>query len=174
MYDYPRSIKSFYMRDNDDKKTVAAFDLFAPGVGELVVGGSQREESYEKLVAKMTEFGLDPEDYWWYLDLRKYGSVPHAGHGLGFDRLVCYVAAIETSGTRSPSRGTRGRRSSRRVSGTADLWSRRRWGDRKPVLLLESARSTTPNARTNHRSCRMKELAPLAPPHWPTTRRDAC
>ena len=94
VYDYPRTIKSFYMRDNDDGKTVAAFDLLAPGVGELV-GGSQREESYEKLVAKMTEFGLDPEDYWWYLDLRKYGSVPHAGYGLGFDRLVCYVAAIE-------------------------------------------------------------------------------
>ena len=94
MYDYPRSIKSFYMRDNADGKTVAAFDLLAPGVGELV-GGSQREESYDKLVAKMKEFGLDPEDYWWYLDLRKYGSVPHAGYGLGFDRLVCYVAAIE-------------------------------------------------------------------------------
>ena len=82
VYDYPRSIKSFYMRDNDDGQTVAAFDLLAPGVGELV-GGSQREESYDKLVAKMTEFGLDPEDYWWYLDLRKYGSVPHAGYGPG-------------------------------------------------------------------------------------------
>ena len=94
VYDYPRSIKSFYMRDNDDGKTVAAFDLLAPGVGELV-GGSQREEGLDRLTAKMTEFGLDPADYWWYLDLRKYGSVPHAGYGLGFDRLVCYVAAIE-------------------------------------------------------------------------------
>ena len=94
VYDYPRSIKSFYMRDNDDKHTVAAFDLLAPGVGELV-GGSQREERTDKLEAKMVEFGLDPEDYWWYLDLRKYGSVPHAGYGLGFDRLVCYVSAIE-------------------------------------------------------------------------------
>ena len=94
VYDYPRTIKSFYMRDNDDGKTVAAFDLLAPGVGELV-GGSQREERTDKLEAKMVEFGLDPEDYWWYLDLRKYGSVPHAGYGLGFDRLVCYVSAIE-------------------------------------------------------------------------------
>ena len=94
VYDYPRSIKSFYMRDNDDGKTVAAFDLLAPGVGELV-GGSQREEGLDRLTAKMTEFGLYPADYWWYLDLRKYGSVPHAGYGLGFDRLVCYVAAIE-------------------------------------------------------------------------------
>ncbi|KAH8065880.1 asparagine-tRNA ligase [Aureococcus anophagefferens] len=94
VYDYPRTIKSFYMRDNDDGETVAAFDLLAPGVGELV-GGSQREERTDKLEAKMVEFGLDPEDYWWYLDLRKYGSVPHAGYGLGFDRLVCYVAAIE-------------------------------------------------------------------------------
>mmetsp|Transcript_14574 Transcript_14574/g.50312 ORF Transcript_14574/g.50312 Transcript_14574/m.50312 type:complete len:518 (+) Transcript_14574:28-1581(+) len=94
VYDYPRTIKSFYMRDNDDGETVAAFDLLAPGVGELV-GGSQREERTDKLEAKMVEFGLDPEDYWWYLDLRKYGSVPHAGYGLGFDRLVCYVSAIE-------------------------------------------------------------------------------
>ena len=94
VYNYPRSIKSFYMRDNDDGETVAAFDLLAPGVGELV-GGSQREERKDKLEAKMREFGLDPEDYWGYLDLRKYGSVPHAGFGLGFDRLVCYVSAIE-------------------------------------------------------------------------------
>ncbi|KAH8078087.1 asparagine-tRNA ligase [Aureococcus anophagefferens] len=94
VYDYPRTIKSFYMRDNDDGETVAAFDLLAPGVGELV-GGSQREERTDKLEAKMVEFGLDPEDYWWYLDLRKYGSVPHAGYGVGFDRLVCYVSAIE-------------------------------------------------------------------------------
>jgi len=94
VYDYPRGIKSFYMRDNSDGDTVAAFDLLAPGVGELV-GGSQREERLEALEAKMAEFGLAPEDYWWYLDLRKYGSVPHAGYGLGFDRLVCYASAIE-------------------------------------------------------------------------------
>ncbi|KAJ1457863.1 hypothetical protein M885DRAFT_514359 [Pelagophyceae sp. CCMP2097] len=94
VYDYPRAIKSFYMRDNADGKTVGAFDLLAPGVGELI-GGSQREERLPELEAKLVEFGLDPADYWWYLDLRKYGSVPHAGYGLGFDRLVCYVTGID-------------------------------------------------------------------------------
>mmetsp|Transcript_65565 Transcript_65565/g.128692 ORF Transcript_65565/g.128692 Transcript_65565/m.128692 type:complete len:607 (-) Transcript_65565:224-2044(-) len=94
VYDYPRTIKSFYMRDNEDGETVAACDLLVPGVGELV-GGSQREERHDVLVAKMEEFGLDPNDYWWYLDLRKYGSVPHAGYGLGFERLVCYVTATD-------------------------------------------------------------------------------
>ncbi|KAJ8602968.1 hypothetical protein CTAYLR_001578 [Chrysophaeum taylorii] len=92
VYDYPRDIKAFYMRDNDDGRTVAAFDLLAPGVGELV-GGSQREERLHKLKSKMDDFQLDPDAYWWYLDLRKYGSVPHAGYGLGFERLVCYVTA---------------------------------------------------------------------------------
>lgn len=95
VYDYPKEIKAFYMRDNDDEpQTVAAFDLLAPGVGELV-GGSQREERVERLSDKIVEAGLDLEEYWWYLDLRKYGSVPHAGYGLGFDRLVCYVTAQE-------------------------------------------------------------------------------
>jgi asparaginyl-tRNA synthetase len=69
-------------------------DLLAPGVGELI-GGFKREKNYDKLQAKMVEFGLNPEDYWWYLDLRKYGSVPHAGYGIGFDRLVLYVTGID-------------------------------------------------------------------------------
>ena len=132
VYDYPKSIKAFYMRDNEDGRTVAAMDLLVPGVGELI-GGSQREERMDVLLAKMKEQDLEPEDYcaprapashrsggWpaptpvmggahtgsdpppphpppppryaaWYLDLRKYGSVPHAGYGLGFERLVCYV-----------------------------------------------------------------------------------
>eukprot|EP00614_Pseudopedinella_elastica_P025822 CAMPEP_0172618238 /NCGR_PEP_ID=MMETSP1068-20121228/78043_1 /TAXON_ID=35684 /ORGANISM="Pseudopedinella elastica, Strain CCMP716" /LENGTH=530 /DNA_ID=CAMNT_0013424341 /DNA_START=78 /DNA_END=1670 /DNA_ORIENTATION=- len=101
VYNYPRTIKAFYMRDNADgggeggtEGTVAACDLLVPGIGELI-GGSQREERYDVLVEKMEEFGLDPKDYWWYLDLRKYGSVPHAGYGLGFERLVCYVTATD-------------------------------------------------------------------------------
>jgi len=78
------------MRDNEDGRTVAAMDLLVPGVGELI-GGSQREERLDVLQAKMAEAGLREEDYWWYLDLRRFGSVPHAGYGLGFERLVCYV-----------------------------------------------------------------------------------
>jgi asparaginyl-tRNA synthetase len=93
VYDYPKEIKAFYMRDNEDGKTVAAMDLLVPGVGELI-GGSQREERLEVLVEKMLGHGLDPEEYSWYLDLRRYGSVPHAGYGLGFERLVCYVTGV--------------------------------------------------------------------------------
>jgi len=93
VYNYPKAIKAFYMRDNDDGKTVAAMDLLVPGIGELI-GGSQREERHDVLVRKMEEVGLNPADYWWYLDLRRYGSVPHAGYGLGFERLVCYVTSI--------------------------------------------------------------------------------
>lgn len=94
VYNYPREIKAFYMRDNEDGKTVAAMDLLVPGVGELI-GGSQREERLGRLEAKLEEFGLDKEDYWWYLDLRRFGSVPHFGYGLGFERLVCYVTGVE-------------------------------------------------------------------------------
>jgi asparaginyl-tRNA synthetase len=92
--DYPRAIKAFYMRDNPDGKTVAAMDVLVPGVGEII-GGSQREERYDKLEAKIKEFGLLPESYSWYLDLRRYGSVPHAGFGAGFERLVQYFSGIE-------------------------------------------------------------------------------
>ena len=96
VYNYPKSIKAFYMRDNDEDngETVHAMDLLVPGVGELV-GGSQREERLEILEQKMKDLDLDPADYWWYLDLRRYGSVPHAGYGLGFERLVTYVCGIE-------------------------------------------------------------------------------
>jgi len=96
VYDYPAAIKAFYMRDNaeDGGETVSAMDLLVPGVGELV-GGSQREERLDVLLQKMAKNDLDPEDYWWYLDLRRFGSVPHAGYGLGFERLVCYVTGIE-------------------------------------------------------------------------------
>lgn len=96
VYNYPKSIKAFYMRDNDEDggETVNAMDLLVPGVGELV-GGSQREERLDTLLEKMNEQDLDPEDYWWYLDLRRFGSVPHSGYGLGFERLVTYVCGVE-------------------------------------------------------------------------------
>lgn len=91
--DYPKEIKAFYMRLNDDGKTVAATDLLVPGVGEII-GGSQREERYDVLVQRMNELGLNPEDYSWYLDLRKYGGTKHAGFGLGFERLIMYMTGI--------------------------------------------------------------------------------
>lgn len=91
--DYPKDIKAFYMKQNDDGKTVAAMDLLVPGVGEIV-GGSQREEIKEKLENRIKEMDLDISDYWWYLDTRKYGTVPHAGFGLGFERLIMYVTGM--------------------------------------------------------------------------------
>ena len=94
LINYPKEIKSFYMRENDDGKTVAACDLLVPGVGELV-GGSQREERYEILERKMKESGLPMEKYQWYLDLRRYGGCKHAGFGIGFERLMMYLTGIE-------------------------------------------------------------------------------
>ncbi len=91
--DYPRNIKAFYMRDNDDGKTVAAADLLVPEIGEMV-GGSQREEREDKLRAKIDEFGLNEEEYNWYLELRKYGETVHSGFGIGFERLVMYVTGM--------------------------------------------------------------------------------
>lgn len=91
--DYPKEIKSFYMRLNDDGKTVAATDMLVPGVGELI-GGSQREERLDVLLQRMSELGLKEEDYWWYLELRKYGGTKHAGFGLGFERLVMYLTGV--------------------------------------------------------------------------------
>jgi len=90
---YPEHFKAFYMRLNDDGKTVAAMDVLAPGIGEII-GGSQREERLDVLDARMAQFGLDPAHYGWYRDFRRYGSVPHAGFGLGFDRLVVYVCGL--------------------------------------------------------------------------------
>ena len=91
--DYPKEIKAFYMRMNDDGKTVAAMDLLVPGIGEII-GGSQREERLEILQQRIRELGLDEESYWWYLDLRKYGGTKHAGFGLGFERLIMYATGI--------------------------------------------------------------------------------
>ncbi len=91
---YPKEIKAFYMRMNDDDKTVAAMDVLAPGIGEII-GGSQREERLDRLDARIEEMGLDKQEYWWYRDLRKYGTVPHAGFGLGFDRAVNYATGMK-------------------------------------------------------------------------------
>ena len=91
--DYPSEIKAFYMKENPDGKTVAAADLLAPGIGEII-GGSQREDNLEVLENKIKKFGLNRDDYLWYLDLRKYGSVPHSGFGLGFERLIMYVTGM--------------------------------------------------------------------------------
>lgn len=90
---YPKEIKAFYMRINEDNKTVAAMDLLVPGVGEII-GGSQREERLDVLEKKMDEMGLNKEDYWWYLDIRKYGGVKHAGYGLGFERIIMYITGM--------------------------------------------------------------------------------
>jgi len=91
--DYPKEIKAFYMRLNDDGKTVAAMDCLVPGVGEII-GGSQREERLDVLLDRMEKLGLNEEDYWWYLELRKYGGAKHAGFGLGFERLIMYITGM--------------------------------------------------------------------------------
>ncbi len=91
--DYPKEIKSFYMRLNDDGKTVAAMDMLVPGVGEII-GGSQREERIDILLERMAELGLKEEDYWWYVNLRRYGGTKHAGYGLGFERIIMYLTGV--------------------------------------------------------------------------------
>ena len=91
---YPRDIKAFYMRQNDDGKTVAAMDILAPGIGEII-GGSQREERIDMLDKRLDEMKLSKEDYSWYRDLRRYGTTPHAGFGLGFERAILYATGIE-------------------------------------------------------------------------------
>jgi asparaginyl-tRNA synthetase len=90
---YPKDIKAFYMRVNDDTRTVAAMDVLAPGIGEII-GGSQREERLDVLDTRMAERGIDKEHYAWYRDLRRYGTVPHAGFGLGFERTLAYVTGL--------------------------------------------------------------------------------
>ena len=92
--DYPKAIKSFYMKQNSDGKTVRAMDILVPGVGEII-GGSQREDDYGLLLQRINELGLKKEDYWWYLDLRKYGTVPHSGFGLGFERAIMYITGMQ-------------------------------------------------------------------------------
>ncbi|MBU4184849.1 MAG: asparagine--tRNA ligase, partial [Proteobacteria bacterium] len=93
IYNYPKDIKPFYMRLNDDNKTVAAMDVLVPRIGELI-GGSQREERLSMLEARMNETDLLKENYWWYLDSRKFGTVPHSGFGLGFERLIMLMTGI--------------------------------------------------------------------------------
>ena len=91
---YPKGIKAFYMKLNDDKETVAAMDILVPKIGELI-GGSQREDDLATLERRVVECGMKPADVWWYADLRRYGTVPHAGFGLGFERLVMFVTGLE-------------------------------------------------------------------------------
>ena len=93
LINYPKSIKPFYMRVNNDQKTVAAMDVLVPGIGELI-GGSQREERLDVLDTRLEECNISKQHYQWYRDLRRYGTVPHAGFGLGFERLICYVTGI--------------------------------------------------------------------------------
>ena len=90
---YPKEIKAFYMRLNDDGRTVAAMDVLLPKIGEII-GGSQREERLDVLERRIKELGMDPANYWWYLDLRRFGSVPHAGFGLGFERMVRFCTGM--------------------------------------------------------------------------------
>jgi len=92
--DYPKEIKAFYMKMNDDGKTVRAMDVLVPRLGEII-GGSERENRHDVLLKRIHEWGLNEEDYWWYLDLRKYGSVPHAGFGLGFERVIQYITGMQ-------------------------------------------------------------------------------
>ena len=94
IYDYPSKIKAFYMRLNDDEKTVRAMDVLFPGIGEII-GGSQREERLDILVKRINEMGIDEKELWWYVDLRKYGTVPHSGFGLGFERLIMFCTGMQ-------------------------------------------------------------------------------
>jgi asparaginyl-tRNA synthetase len=93
LFDYPKQIKAFYMKLNEDGKTVRAMDVLFPGIGEIV-GGSQREEDYNKLKNRITEFGIHEESLWWYLETRKFGTVPHSGFGLGFERLILFITGM--------------------------------------------------------------------------------
>ena len=110
---YPESIKAFYMRRNEDGKTVAAMDVLCPGVGEII-GGSQREERLAVLDQRLDEAGLSKDEYWWYRDLRRYGTVPHAGFGLGLERAIQYATGVENIRDVIPSPALRGKRSFRR------------------------------------------------------------
>jgi asparaginyl-tRNA synthetase len=93
LVNYPMHIKSFYMKQNDDGKTVRAMDVLFPGIGEII-GGSQREENYDKLYARVKELGIPEESLWWYLETRQYGTAPHSGFGLGFERLTLFVTGM--------------------------------------------------------------------------------
>ena len=93
LYNYPADIKAFYMKQNEDGKTVTAMDVLFPGIGEII-GGSQREERYDRIVKRIQELNLPEKDLWWYLELRKFGSAPHSGFGLGFERLIQFVTGM--------------------------------------------------------------------------------
>jgi asparaginyl-tRNA synthetase len=107
LYDYPKDIKAFYMRQNDDGKTVGAMDVLFPKIGEIV-GGSQREERLDKLTKRMQECGIDEKELWWYLDTRRFGTAPHSGFGLGFERFIQFVTGINNIRDVIPFPRTRG------------------------------------------------------------------
>jgi len=94
LVDYPKGIKAFYMKLNADGRTVRAMDVLVPRIGEII-GGSEREDRLDVLIDRMRESGLNPDDYWWYLDTRRYGSVPHAGFGLGFERTMQFITGMQ-------------------------------------------------------------------------------
>ena len=94
LINHPKDIKAFYMKLNDDGKTAASMDVLVPRLGEII-GGSQREEDHDKLTSRIKACGFEPRDYWWYLELRRFGSVPHAGFGLGFERLIQFVTGMQ-------------------------------------------------------------------------------
>jgi asparaginyl-tRNA synthetase len=93
LYNYPADIKAFYMKQNDDGRTVAAMDVLFPGIGEII-GGSEREADYNKLLNRIRQLGLPEKELWWYLDLRRFGSAPHSGFGLGFERMMQFVTGM--------------------------------------------------------------------------------
>ena len=118
--DYPKDIKPFYMRVNDDNKTVRAMDVLVPRVGEII-GGSQREDRHDVLLQRLRDSGLDEKAYWWYFDLRRYGSVPHSGFGLGLERMMMYLTGLKIFATSFPSRARPEMRSSRSALQTTFL-----------------------------------------------------
>ena len=135
LYDYPRTIKPFYMRVNDDGRTVRAMDVLVPKVGEII-GGSQREERLDVLEARMREQGLDPAGYWWYLDLRRYGTVPHAGFGLGLERVLQFITGMANIRDVIPFPRTPGQRGvlRTRILGMTPPFEPRRGASRRAFL----------------------------------------
>ena len=153
---YPKDIKAFYMRVNDDGKTVAAMDVLAPGIGEII-GGSQREERLDVLDARMAERSTDKEHYGWYRDLRRYGTVPHAGFGLGFERALAYVTGLANVREAIPFPRTPGMQG-------IDLFQ---YGGEIGFCIC--CRRSAPADFHNSLPTRLSRTCVAAPSHYPTT-----